>query len=203
MGKIKTIIFDLGNVLIKFDHTIAARRLSKKSPYNTEEIRDFIFDSNIVARYETGRIKTRDFFLKLKSLLKLDISYPELRKIWNEIFYANPPVEKLIKKLKGKYRLILLSNINYSHFIYLKKRFPILKEFDHIILSYRVGFRKPHPLIYRKAIELSGCLPQEILYIDDREDLVKSAQELGINAFSFKGISDLKKNLEKFGIDSL
>ncbi|MGE4357128.1 MAG: HAD family hydrolase [Candidatus Omnitrophota bacterium] len=201
--KIKTIVFDLGNVLVKFDHSVSAKKLSQRSTYSWEEIRSFIFDSSLVSRYETGRIKTREFFSLLKKLLKLKFDYAELRKIWNEIFFSNPPIERLVRKLKGKYRLVLLSNINYSHFAYIKKRFPILKEFDRIILSYRVGFRKPHPLIYKKAIEASACLPEEILYIDDREDLVSAARAMGINAICFKEVEDLKKTMGKFGINSL
>ncbi|MCM8763672.1 MAG: HAD family phosphatase [Candidatus Omnitrophica bacterium] len=201
--KIKTIIFDLGNVLIRFSHSIAAKKLTQYSPYSHEEIHNLIFDSNIVSRYETGKIKTKDFFFRLKKLLKLNIGYLELRRIWNEIFFANPPVELIVKKLKGRYRLILLSNINYSHFAYIKEKFPVVGEFDRIILSYRVGFRKPHPLIYKKAIEVSNCLPGEILYIDDRVDLVSAALVLGINALCFRTVGELKKAMGRLGVNSL
>lgn len=203
MTKIKAIIFDLGNVLIKFDHTIAARKLSKKSPYSEKKIHDLIFDSEIVAHYEIGKIKTRDFFRQLRKILKLKISDYELRRVWNEIFSPNSSVERLVKKLKKRFCIILLSNINFSHYAYLKKRFSILKEFNKIILSFREKVRKPHPEIYKKAIKVSGCLPQEIIYIDDREDLVSSAEKLGINSLCFKGVNDLKKNLGKYGINSL
>ncbi|MFN7170747.1 MAG: hypothetical protein ACK4NT_05900, partial [Candidatus Omnitrophota bacterium] len=63
---IKSIIFDLGNVLIGFDHSLAAKRLSMRSPYHPEEIRQLIFDSHLVSGYEKGELKTRDFFKRLK-----------------------------------------------------------------------------------------------------------------------------------------
>ncbi|MCM8798652.1 MAG: HAD family phosphatase [Candidatus Omnitrophica bacterium] len=200
--EIKTIIFDLGNVLIGFDHSQAAEKFSLYSPYKKEEIYQLIFDSDVVSRYEKGEIETKEFFRKLKELLKLKISYAQLQKFWNEIFFPHPQMEKLVRRLKGKYRLILLSNINSAHYNYVKRRFPILKEFDKIILSYRLGLRKPHPLLYQKAVEASHCLPEEILYIDDREDLILAARSLGINSVCFKNIKALKKTLKKFGVNS-
>ncbi len=201
--KIKTIIFDLGNVLVNFDHSIAARKLSRKSPYSIKEIYNLIFDSDIVSKYETGRIKTDAFYRGMKTLLGFDLNICEFRKIWDEIFFPNPETEKIVRKLKKKFRLILLSNINHSHYEHIRQRFPILGEFDRIILSYRVGARKPDLKIYDKAIKEAKCLPREIVYIDDRADLIEAAKRLGINSLRFRNCTHLKKDLLKFGINSL
>jgi epoxide hydrolase-like predicted phosphatase len=200
--KIKTIIFDLGNVLVNFDHSIAAKKLSRKSPYSIKEIYNLIFDSDIVSKYETGHIKTDAFYKRMKALLGFDLKIREFRKIWDEIFFPNPETEKIVRKLKKRFRLLLLSNINHSHYEHIRIRFPILGEFDRIILSYRVGARKPDLKIYEKAIREARCLPREIVYIDDRADLIEAAKKIGINSIRFKNCAQLKKELLKFGINS-
>ncbi len=201
--KIKTIIFDLGNVLVNFDHSIAAKKLSRKSPYSIKEIHSLIFDSDIVSKYETGKIRTDTFYRRMKGLLEFNLDIRQFRRIWDEIFFPNPETEKIVKKLKRRFRLLLLSNINHSHYNHIRKKFPILGEFDRIILSYRVGARKPDYRIYRQAIKSARCLPQEIVYIDDRKDLVEAARKLEINSLHFKNPSQLKRDLSKLGVNKL
>ena len=202
-NKIEAIIFDLGNVLIDFDHTIAARRISKFTDKTQEEMFNLFFDSELTALFEEGRISPQNFFTKVKESLNLKIDYDEFVPIWNEIFFLsekNLGVYNLAKQLKSNYRLALLSNINILHFSYLQKKFPIFDAFHNIITSYEVGFRKPHPFIYQKTLEALGALPPQVFYTDDRPELTASAKELGIRGFVFRGIEQLKQDLFNNGI---
>jgi len=201
--EIKTIIFDLGNVLIGFDHSIAAKKLAKNSPYNEKDVYRLIFDSDLVSKYEKGKIKTVDFYKGMKRLLEFDLGLIQFLKVWNEIFFPKPDVERIVKKLKDRYRLILLSNINAAHYSYIEKNFPIVRIFDRIVLSYRAGVRKPETKIYRLAIRQSRCQPSEIVYIDDRLDLVEAARRLNINSIHFQTLGRFKKELLSYGINSL
>jgi biotin operon repressor BirA-like protein len=57
------------------------------------------------------------------------------------------------------YRLILISNTNRLHYEYIRRTYPILRAFDHVVLSYKLKTRKPEPAIYRAALRLSGVPP--------------------------------------------
>lgn len=202
--KIKAIIFDLGNVLIDFDHRIAAREVARFTDKTAQQIFDFFFDSELTGIFEEGKISPREFFLKVKETLNSELDYDEFVPIWNKIFFLsekNHAVYALAKHLKEYYKLALLSNINILHFEYLKKRFSVFDAFHHIIMSYELGLRKPSALIYQKALEILGVLPEEVFYTDDRPELVQSASQLGIKAFIFKGIEQLKKDLISAGIN--
>jgi putative hydrolase of the HAD superfamily len=201
--KRKAIIFDLGRVLVDFDHMIAARRLSEYTNRPLREIFSLIFDSGLTRAFEKGQISPRNFFLKLKKRLKLKISYNDFLFIWNEIFFltsANQKVYRLAKALKKNYIIALLSNINTLHFRYLRKKFSFFDVFDKIFLSYRMRSRKPSPLIYKKVMKALRARPCEIIYTDDRPDLVKTAGRLGICAFRFQGINKLKNDFVKSGV---
>jgi putative hydrolase of the HAD superfamily len=203
---VKAIIFDLGNVLIDVDYHIAAKRISKFTETKTPaEIFGLFFDSWLTGIFEEGKISPQDFFLKVKEILNLKLDYDKFLPIWNEIFFLNEKniaVYNLAKSFKSHYRLALLSNINILHFEYIKQKFPHLLDAFHIIItSYESGFRKPDPMIYKRAVDSLGFLPQEVFYTDDRAELVESARELGIRAVVFRDIEELKQELLNSGIN--
>ena len=201
---IKGVIFDLGNVLIDFDHTIAAKRISRFSDRSPQEIFNLFFDSGLTGLFEEGKISPSQFFLKVKEMLSLELNYDEFLPIWNEIFFLtekNQAVYNLTRTLGGRYKMALLSNINILHFDYLKKNFPVFDAFHHIITSFEAGFRKPHPAIYKLALGALETLPQQTFYTDDRAELTKSAQELSIKSFVFRGVAQLENDLQSAGIN--
>lgn len=202
--KAEAVIFDLGNVLLDFDHSIAAQKISRSTNTTTQEIYDLFFDSELTAKFEEGRISPQEFYEKVKEELNLDLDYNRFVSIWNDIFFfseKNSAVHNIAKSLKKNYKLALISNINILHFEYIKKNFPLFDIFDEIVTSFEAGFRKPHPLIYKKTLELLRVLPENVFYTDDRAELVSKANELGIKGFVFINIDKLKKDLTSSGIN--
>ena len=201
---VKAIIFDLGNVLIDFNHMSAAKRISAFTTKSPQEVFNLFFDSGLTGIFEEGKISPEEFFSNVKELLNLKLDYAGFLPVWNEIFFLtekNQAVYNLAKTLKSHYKLALLSNINILHFDYLKKNFThLFGAFHNIITSFELGFRKPHPLIYKKALDILGVKPQEAFYTDDRPELVSAARQLGTRSFIFKGIEQLKKDLLDSGI---
>lgn len=203
-SKIRAVIFDLGNVLVDFDHRIAAQRIASFTGKTPQEIFNLFFDSELTELFEEGRIAPEEFFFKVKEVLGARIKYEEFLPIWNEIFFLsekNRGVYSLAKSLAKLHKVALLSNINILHYQYLKDKFPVFDIFSHIVTSYEIGFRKPKHHIYKKSIELLAVAPEDIFYTDDRPELVESARELGIRGFVFEGIDQLKEDLESLGIN--
>ncbi|MFA4989574.1 MAG: HAD family phosphatase [Candidatus Omnitrophota bacterium] len=199
----KVVLFDLGNVLIDFDYNISAQRIARFCDRSPKEIAGFFLNSAITVLFEEGKIAPVDFFTKIKAILDLKLSYAAFVPIWDEIFFLsakNRSVYSLISNLKLRYRIALVSNIDILHYEYLKKRFPVFDVFDNLFLSYELGVAKPNPLIYRKALAVLKLGPEDVFYIDDRPELVKSAQGLGIKSWVFSGIPQLKSDLLRAGI---
>lgn len=201
-NKYHAIICDLGNVLIDFDHRIAVRELLGHTPKEEKDIYELFFDSPFTALYEEGKIGTDEFFAHIKESLELKMDYTAFLPIWNSIFFETPvniKMHNFLRSIKDRYKLIMLSNINRSHFEFLNKRMKIFGEFDSLILSYEAGFRKPASEIYRKALETAKVLPSEAFYIDDRKDLIEAASRLGIEGMVFNGESAFEKIREEVG----
>jgi len=200
---VKAIFFDLGRVLIDFDHRKAASKIASSSPFDEKEIYDLFFDSDLAGLFEEGRIEPADFFLKVKELLRARIGFEEFVLAWNDIFFiseTNRQVFELVKALRGRYRLTLLTNINVLHFEYIKKHYSLFEPFSEIIASFQEKVRKPNPLIYQKALSSSGVTPEEVFYTDDRPELVEGARKLGIRSSVFTGTETLIRDLQEQGV---
>ena len=202
--KIDAVIFDLGGVLIDFDHTIAAKRISKFSDKTAEEIFTLFFDSALVGNFEEGKIGPGDFFKKMKKMINLRLDYAGFLPIWNGIFFqtkGNKEVLDLARRLKDQYEICVLSNVNTLHFDYIRDHFEIFGIFPQVIASCELGFRKPHPFIYRRALEKLNIRDAgRVFYTDDRPDLIEAASGLGINARVFKNARQLKEDLFSLGV---
>ncbi|HPL82717.1 MAG TPA: HAD family phosphatase [Candidatus Omnitrophota bacterium] len=199
MGQgIKVILFDLGNVLVDVDFTIAAKRISYFCEKSPKEIVGLVSGSNLNTLFEGNQITPEDFFVRLKDMLGLKISYKGFVPIWNEIFFLsakNRSVYSLANNLRNNYRIAILSNINILHYDYIKEHFPIFPIFNQVFASCAMGLVKPDKRIYSRVLEELHVLPEEVFYTDDREELVKSASELNINSFVFTDFKKLKNDL--------
>lgn len=184
--KIKAVLFDLGKVILHFDFAPAFKKLSAACPKTPAEIDDYFRHSGLEVLYDGGKISSREFYLKVKKGLDHSLSFEEFKKIWNEIFKPNARIVTLITKLRGRARLVLVSNTNAMHFEHIAKRYSVLAHFDKHILSYKEKVRKPDERIYRIAIRACGAKPHEILYVDDREDLTAAGKSFGFHTFTYK-----------------
>jgi FMN phosphatase YigB (HAD superfamily) len=204
---IKLFVFDLGNVILPFDHRVIALRLQERSgmPLSSspDELFSFLFDwdEGLVNAYEEGRISSLEFFTTLKRRYRLVLDYEEFTRIWNPIFRDDPLVNALILSLKRKgYPLFLLSNTNELHFAHIGECYPIVHEMDEWILSFEVGAKKPSSRIYDAIFERADVRPEEVFYIDDMEGYVKAAMERGMDGVVFRNAEQLEQVLAEKGI---
>ena len=175
---IRTFLFDIGNVLVRFDFSKAVRALAALSDVSDE--------SEVLARietvkiaYEDGQLPRTDFIREIISILKYRGTETELVAAWQDIFTANEPMHDLVRKLHGRYPLYLLSNTSDIHMEGLFRDFDIFRNFTGATYSYAVRASKPHPPIYQIATLEHGLVPAETLFIDDLAANIATAKELG------------------------
>jgi len=194
---IKTLIFDLGKVIVQFDHSRIIRRVEQFCDLNEDEISQKVFATTATQDYELGKISSLDFFESVKKSLDLRMNFSEFADAWNCTFDLEPIIsEAFIENLANKYRLLILSDTNELHFEFIKQNFPILRYFDDYVLSYRVDVVKPDEKIFRAAIEKANCSAEECFFTDDREPNVLGAQKVGINAVQFLSAEQLEESIQ-------
>ncbi|MBI2655143.1 HAD family phosphatase [Candidatus Woesearchaeota archaeon] len=197
---VKAIIFDLGNVIIKFDEAPTFRKWAECGNKPFSDVKKYHGNSPARKSFERGEITPKQFYSKYTRDLGLKIRYNDFVDNYCDIFTINWEVEEIIKSLKGKIRLVLLSNTNVLQYEYCKKRFKVLKLFDERIASHEVGMRKPNPFIFLKAVQKAGVLPFNCAYFDDIAEFIYAARCLGIRAFQYKNTEKLRKDLKKIRV---
>jgi FMN phosphatase YigB (HAD superfamily) len=199
-GMHKSVIFDLGRVLVNFDFQRGYQALEGLCPYAAAEIPGRLATGDLVERFETGLIEPRDFVAQLSAVLDLDIEYDHFCRIWSSIFTETLVPESMLAGLAQRYRLVLLSNTNAIHFDMLRVSHPMLRHFHELVLSYEVKSMKPHPEIYQLAIARAGCRPDECFFTDDIAANVTAARSVGIDGVQFESVAQLEREFETRGI---
>ena len=197
----KTLIFDLGKTLIPFDFGRGYAALERLCGVPAAEIPKRI-GAELVNDFEAGLIEPDDFVERFSRQLGFSLEYGRFCDIWSSIFLPDPFIpEELLRALKARYRLLLLSNTNAIHFRMLEATYPLLRQFDEMILSYKVKALKPSPAIYREAIARSGCAAGECFYTDDIPAYVEAARREGIDAVQFHSRGQLERDMRARGIE--
>jgi len=193
---IKTVIFDLGKVLIPFDFSRGYRAMEKLCNYPAAEIPKRIGATDLVHRFETGLVAPRDFVEQLSRILDLRVTYEQFCEIWSSIFLPATLVpESILEGLRARYRMLVLSNTNAIHFAMVREQYPMLRHFDDFVLSYEVKAMKPAPAIYLEAIARAQCRAEECFYTDDIPAYVEGARRHGIDAVQFESCEQLERDL--------
>jgi FMN phosphatase YigB (HAD superfamily) len=191
----RTLVFDLGKVVIPFDFSKAYGALEAACPYPAYEIAARIRATGLDRRLETGAMGSKEFVQSIIRELEVRLTYPEFLSIWNSIFLSETLIpDEMLAGLRRRYRLLLLSNTNAMHFESIQANYPILRHFHDFVLSYRVGMVKPDPAIYRHAASLAGCPVEECLFIDDLEENVAGARVAGMQAIQFSSLEQLQRD---------
>ena len=195
---IKAVIFDLGRVIVPFDFRRGYSRISALTGIPAEQIPARLKPTGLVDRLESGKIEPRDFVREVSALLNLQCTYEEFCEIWSAIFLPATLVsEELLRAIAARYRLILLSNTNAIHVEMIRANYPHLQHFHALVLSHEVGAMKPSPLIYQRAVEAAGCLPEECFFTDDIAEYVEGARKYGIDAVQFESAEQIETELRK------
>lgn len=198
---LKTIFFDLGNVLIFFSHPKMHQQLAECTGLSTDAIRKVLLDEKIQDYYESGQIDTAHVYQVFKSKALKSFALQDFLNAASNIFNPNTALYPLIEQLKEKgLRLMVLSNISECHFDHVQAHYPILKVFDDHVLSYKVGAMKPSERIYRYALSKAECDLKHCFYIDDISEFVEGAKKLGLDSEIYTGVPALKSALAARGL---
>jgi len=198
---IRTLIFDLGNVIVPFDFKLGYQRISALCGCPAAEIPVRIRSTGLVQPFETGQIPAEQFVRELCSVLGLNATYPEFCELWSSVFLPDTLIaEAFLGGLGERYRLLLLSNTNPIHFSMVKANYPLLGHFDDYVLSYEVRSAKPESKIYQEALTRAGCEPAECFFTDDMLINVEAARQHGMDAVQFQSASQLESELRTRGV---
>lgn len=193
MAEINTIIFDLGGVIINVDASFTMAAFSKLGIPNPHEIFTIEKQGRLCDKLEVGELSPEDFIRELSDLTPNDVSYEEIITAWNAMLLDIPAHRiDLLKQLSKKYKLYLLSNTNPMHTQYannlMLKTYGVTFEdlFLKTYYSFEVGLRKADPKVFQHILDENSLIPKETLLVDDLENNILSAHNLGMQTCHVK-----------------
>jgi len=159
-------LFDIGNVIITFDFSIAARKIASHATVSPEEVLALV--SPLTIDLELGKITPAAFIEAASGRIGYSGDPDYFHSSFADIFEMNLPMVAFIELLKTEGRPIyLLSNTNGIHVPFFEATYPVFGLFDGRIYSHEVGLMKPDPAIYEVVKSTLPLDPARTIYIDD------------------------------------
>ncbi len=199
---IRTIIFDIGNVLTAFgwrdfmgsfgfDKETEAKvcRATVESPFWCECDRGVLSDEEIL-----------DGFIQNDPTVEKELRqvYSNLHGIVTRLDYAIPWIQEL--KEKG-YQVLVLSNFSEKGWHENQDALDFMEYVDGGIISYTKQLIKPDPAIYRLLLDQYGLKAEECVFLDDTAVNVKGAESVGMNGIVFENREQAIAELKKLGVE--
>jgi putative hydrolase of the HAD superfamily len=144
-----------------------------------------------------------DFAESIMARLGLSFPFDDFARDWEDIFWLNEPVSRLVASLKSKgYTLILGSNTNSMHAVHFRRQFAAtLDQFDAFVLSYEVGCLKPDVRFYEACVRAAGVPAASCVFIDDLAENVEGARNAGLKSVHYVDDPNLIANLQELGVE--
>lgn len=161
----QAVLFDIGNVLLKFDFNRAAQAMAEHSDVPAAEIRTAL--DSWQHRHETGAVTSEEFGAALQQAIGSKSSEVVFREHFADIFTPNEPMWEFARQLFGKVPVYLFSNISFWHETWIFEKYPEFQRFDGGFYSWRIGAMKPDPKFYAEAVNTLPFEPSRIAYMDD------------------------------------
>lgn len=198
---IKTIIFDIGGVVIHSNFRAIYSNFAKRVglppefvvEYHNKKVQDLLL----------GNITLEQFWkdmIDAGANPKLDI-----KKIWIEEGIKNREVNNellsIIKELRKNYSVGVLTNLTPFRLI-LDNKINLYSYFDYTVLSCKEHTKKPNHKFYRLALKVASVKPEESVFIDDKESCTKPAEEVGMRTILYTYPDNMKllEDLRRLGV---
>lgn len=198
---IKTIIFDIGNVLMDFNFQICFRAYAQDEETYQKIVKATV-QSPVWAEFDRGVWTDEEI---LEGFIKNDPSiesilrnmFERLEGIIKQRDYAIPWIREL---KKSGYQVLVLSNFPKKVYELFQNEMTFLQEVDGGILSYQDQVIKPDKEIYNLLMSRYQLNPQECVFLDDLKDNIKTAKELGMHTVLFTTKEEAQDELRKLNV---
>lgn len=206
MSDIRTIIFDLGGVVITLDPQQAVDRFKALGLADAEKRLDSYTQSGIFGDVEHGLITPEEFRREFSKLVGHEVTHEECAFAWQG--YAKEVPQRnldVLQKLRREgYRVLLLSNTNPFMMEWVESPsfdgngHPVSYYFDHCYLSYQMKLMKPSTDIFRAVLRNEKTFASECLFVDDGPRNVATASQLGMFTMQPENGEDWTQDIYKY-----
>jgi len=199
---IRVLLFDVGGVLVELSGVEAMLAWLGKR-VTAEELWRRWLQSAPVRLFETGRISADEFAAGVTSEFGLPVEPQQFLDAfigWPTGLY--PGTLEMLARIPRSYCRAILSNSNALHWPRVQNDMQLGAAFDRHFVSHLTGCIKPDSDAFAHVVHSLGCLPDQVLFLDDNLLNVEAAQSYGMHAIRVQGAAEAQHALEALGIIS-
>lgn len=184
---VRMVLFDYGNVLEFVEHRRSVARFCEGTGIDVDEaLRRLLAPGGPLELLESGRIDGAEYRRIIETMVGKSFDEEDFVARHCDMFEMRSDTIELLRALRGRFRMGLLSNTNEVHFRTTISSHPCFSFFEQISLSFEIRAMKPDPAIYRDAVAKAvGIRAEEILYLDDIPAYAAAAREQGMQAMVY------------------
>lgn len=192
----KAVIFDLGNVLVAYDHRRTLEALAEVSAATVDEL--WAIAHEIGHTLEVGDMSGAELHELLVQRAGTTRDFERFFTAFCAGMTPDPAALDYALSIQDwpDATAAVISNTNELHVRWLDEHVAALKQFDLVMMSNEVHLVKPDPAIFLLALELLDLPPAQTLFIDDMAENVDAAKELGMAGLVYEGWDRTRPALE-------
>lgn len=196
----RKVVFDVGNVLIRWDPRLLYRQF-----FAERAKMDWFMQNVCTAAWNLEQDRGRPWAEAVAELVARHPEWEREIKAYDERWHETVPgaIEdsvSVLEELKGKGEPVYaITNFSHEKWAECLIRFPFLQSFDGVVVSAHERLLKPDPAIYRVLLERYGLQAEDCIFVDDSEKNVKGARSVGMHGVHFVEPIDLRGELRGFG----
>lgn len=192
----KAVIFDLGNVLVAYDHRRTLEALAEVSAATVDEL--WAIAHEIGHTLEVGDMSGAELHELLVQRAGTTRDFERFFTAFCSGMTPDPAALDYALSIQDwpDATAAVISNTNELHVRWLDEHVAALKQFDLVMMSNEVHLAKPDPAIFLLALELLDLPPAQTLFIDDMAENVDAAKELGMAGLVYEGWDRTRPALE-------
>ena len=202
MPPVRTVLFDLGGVLFRYQPDVRWQAFAEQTDLSAEAIRRRLSSSGYAMACDQGRFRGNRAYREGIRALGSRMSMERFVQLWVSAFRPDEAVLDIARRLQaGGFAIAIFTNNSDLVRDGLEAFWPaVLAPFMPRIFSADLGLTKPDPRAYQKVAELLSQAPDEVLVIDDAPMNTVTAASLGFQTVDFTGAEALSAELGVRGL---
>ena len=198
--KIKIVLFDAAGVLFPLNKVVG-EDLAAKFHLSEEQLQPMW--KGFYPEYSVGKLTTAEFldlFATTFSLSRNEVTKEVFTKSFLKALAPMPGMEDILIRLSKTGATLAMLSDTTEMFAEARRKSLFSQYFDHVFLSFEIGYRKPDQRAFQAVTKFYKVHPKEIFFIDDNKDNVSAALQYGMQATIFTDSATLVHDLERAGI---
>lgn len=194
------VFFDLGGVVVDVDLDLARRAWSDAMGTGTADFDRVFLESGIKDRMDVGQLGTSEALREIEALVGGSFDEAMVTRCWSSSLSPRPRVSELIHEVAARTRCAVISNTDPLHAATIEAQAGIAGVVERWVYSYQAGCLKPEPGIFELALQHLSVRAEQTLLVDDREENLAAARELGMEGLHYDSFETLRRGMAVRGL---